>query len=188
ANLAKGGLAVLGYVRKAARKTELKALGIQPTGDMADVFACDIVITMVSDDAAAHEIVFGDGSSAGRGLALGLKPGALHLSMSTISPTLSSTIAAEHVRHGQTYVAAPGFGNPDAAKARELYVIAAGEPDQIERVRPLFDLLGHRTFVIGNEPASANLVKLAGNAMTATTLEALAEVLALLRKRGVAPE
>ena len=188
ANLASGGLAVLGYVRKPKRNAELKALGIQPTNDVADLFGCDVVITMVPDDAAAHEIVFGDGSSAGRGLAAGLKPGALHLSMSTISPGMSSTIAAEHVGHRQNYVAAPVFGNPDAAKARELYVIAAGKPDQIERAKPLFDLLGQHTFVIGPDPASANLVKLAGNAMTATSLEVLAEILALVRKRGVEPE
>jgi 3-hydroxyisobutyrate dehydrogenase-like beta-hydroxyacid dehydrogenase len=187
-NLAGGGFAVLGYLRHPERNADIKALGIEPTNELAELFDCDIVITMVSDDAAASEIVLGDGSPNAEGLALGLKPGALHLSMSTISPTLSSTIAAEHVRHGQMYVAAPVFGNPDAAKARKLYVIAAGEPDQIERVLPLFDFLGQRTFVIGNDPASANLVKLAGNAMTATTLEALAEVLALLRKRGVAPE
>jgi 3-hydroxyisobutyrate dehydrogenase-like beta-hydroxyacid dehydrogenase len=188
ANLASGGLAVLGYVRKPQRNAELAALGIQPTNDLADLFGCDIVISMLPDDAAAYEIVFGDGSSAGRGLAAGLKPGALHLSMSTISPGMSSTIAAEHVGRGQNYVAAPVFGNPDAAKARELYVIAAGKPGQIERARPIFDLLGQRTFVVGPDPASANLVKLAGNAMTATSLEVLAEVLALVRKRGVEPE
>jgi 3-hydroxyisobutyrate dehydrogenase-like beta-hydroxyacid dehydrogenase len=188
ANLAGAGLTVRGYLRQPKRNADLEALGIKPTNELADLFGCDIVITMVSDDAAAHEIVFGDGSPTDAGLASGLKPSALHLSMSTISPTLSSTIAAEHARHGQNYVAAPVFGNPDAAKARELYVIAAGEPDQIERVHPLFDLLGQRTFVIGNDPASANLVKLAGNAMTATALEVLAEVLALLRKRGVDPE
>jgi 3-hydroxyisobutyrate dehydrogenase-like beta-hydroxyacid dehydrogenase len=183
-----GGLMVRGYVRKPERNADLKALGIGPTNEVADLFGCDVVITMVSDDAAAHEIVFGAGKPAGEGLASGLKPGALHISMSTISPTLSSTIADEHARHGQNYVAAPVFGNPDAAKARELYIIAAGKPDQIERVSPIFDLLGQRTFVIGNDPASANLVKLAGNVMIATALEVLAEVLALLRKRGVDPE
>jgi 3-hydroxyisobutyrate dehydrogenase-like beta-hydroxyacid dehydrogenase len=187
ANLAKGGFAVLSYVRKAGRKAELKALGIQPTNDITDLFGCDVVISMVSDDAAAHEIIFGNGSS-GRGLAVGLKPGALHLSMSTISPGMSSTIAAEHMGHRQHYVAAPVFGNPDAAKARELYVIAAGKPDQIERAKPILDLLGQHTFVVGPDPASANLVKLAGNAMTATSLEVLAEILALVRKRGVEPE
>jgi 3-hydroxyisobutyrate dehydrogenase-like beta-hydroxyacid dehydrogenase len=107
--------------------------------------------------------------------------------MSTISLAMSSTIAAEHARRGQNYVAAPVFGNPDAAKARELFIIAAGPSDQIDRCRPVFDLVGQRTFLIGSNPASANLVKLAGNAMTATTLEALGEVLALLRKRGVEP-
>jgi 3-hydroxyisobutyrate dehydrogenase-like beta-hydroxyacid dehydrogenase len=101
---------------------------------------------------------------------------------------MSSSIAAEHARRGQNYVAAPVFGNPDAAKARELFIIAAGPSDQIDRCRPILDLVGQRTFLIGNNPASANLVKLAGNAMTATTLEALGEVLALLRKHGVEPE
>jgi len=186
ANLARGGLAVLGYLRKPKRKAELEALGIQPTNDLADLFGCDIVVTMVSDDAAAHEIVFGGGSSAG--LAMRLKLGALHISMSTISPGMSSTIAAGHVGHNQHYVAAPVFGNPDAAKARELYIVAAGKPDQIERARSLFDLIGQHTFVVGTDPASANLVKLAGNAMTATSLEVLAEILALVRKRGVEPE
>jgi 3-hydroxyisobutyrate dehydrogenase-like beta-hydroxyacid dehydrogenase len=187
-NLVKGGLPVLGFVRKSNRNAELEALGIRPTNDLADLFGCDVVITMVSDDAAAHEIVFGGGSSAGQGLAAGLKPGAVHISMSTVSPGLSSTLAAEHVGHHQHYVAAPVFGNPDAAKARELYVIAAGKPGEIERARPIFELLGQRIFVVGPDPASANLVKLAGNAMMATALEMLAESLALVRKRGVAPE
>src|SRR6476646_2400574 len=188
ANLAGGGFAVLGYLRNPERNADIKALGVEPTNKLAELFDCDIVITMVSDDAAAREIVLGDGSPNGEGLASGLKPGALHISMSTISPTLSSTIADEHARHGQHYVAAPVFGNPDAAKARELYIIAAGKPDQIERVSSIFALLGQRTFVIGNDPASANLVKLAGNVMTATALEVLAEVLAFLRKGGAAPE
>jgi 3-hydroxyisobutyrate dehydrogenase-like beta-hydroxyacid dehydrogenase len=188
ANLAAGGRTVVGYLREPERNAQLQALGIKPTNKLADLFECKIVITMLPDDAAAHEIVFGDGSPTGEGLASGLKPGALHVSMSTISPALSSSIAAKHARCSQNYVAAPVFGNPDAAKARELYVIAAGEPDQIERAWPLFDLLGQRTFVIGSDPASANLVKLAGNVMTATTLEVLAEVFALLRKRSVEPE
>ena len=185
ANLAAGGRAVIGYLRQPERNAELQALGIKPTNKLTDLFDCDIVITMLPDDAAAHEIVFGGSSPAG--LASGLKPGALHLSMSTISPTMSSSIAAEHARRGQNYVAAPVFGNPDAAKERELYVIAAGQSDQLDRCRSIFDLVGQRTFLIGSNPASANLVKLAGNAMTATTLEALGEVLALLRKRGVEP-
>jgi 3-hydroxyisobutyrate dehydrogenase-like beta-hydroxyacid dehydrogenase len=188
ANLAAGGRAVIGYLRQPERNAELKALGIKPTNKLTDLFDCDIVITMLPDDAAAHEIVFGGSSPARAGLASGLKPGALHLSMSTISPALSSSITAEHARRGENFVAAPVFGNPDAAKARELFIIAAGRTDQVDRCRPIFDLVGQRTFVIGSDPAGANLVKLAGNAMTATSLEVLGELVALLRKRGVEPE
>lgn len=168
ANLAAGGRSVIGYLRKPERNAEMRALGLEPTNQLADVFGCDVVITMLSDDAAVHEIVFG-ASPASEGLASGLKPGALHLSMSTISPALSSVLATEHARRGQNYVAAPVFGNPDAAKARELYVIAAGPAHQIDRCRPIFDLVGQRTFVIGSDQASGNLVKLSGNAMIATT-------------------
>ena len=188
ANLAAGGRTVIGFLRQPERNAELEALGIKPTNKLADLFDCDIVITMLPDDAAAHEIVFGGSSPARAGLASGLKPGALHLSMSTISPAMSSTIAAEHARRSQDYAAAPVFGNPDAAKARELFIIAAGQSDQVDRCRPIFDLVGQRTFVIGSDPAGANLVKLAGNAMTATSLEVLGELVALLRKRGVEPE
>ena len=80
------------------------------------------------------------------------------------------------------------FGNPDAAKARQLFIIAAGAPADVERCRPLLDILGQRTFVVADNPAHANLIKLAGNMLTATTLEALAEIVALIRKRGLDPK
>jgi 3-hydroxyisobutyrate dehydrogenase-like beta-hydroxyacid dehydrogenase len=108
--------------------------------------------------------------------------------MSTISTATAAHLASEHARYGQGYVAAPVFGNPDAAKARQLFMVAAGVPVDVERCRPLLDNLGQRTFVIGHDPAHANLVKLLGNMLTATTLEMLGEVVALVRKRGLDPK
>jgi 3-hydroxyisobutyrate dehydrogenase-like beta-hydroxyacid dehydrogenase len=108
--------------------------------------------------------------------------------MSTISTAAASDLARAHARHGQGYVAAPVFGNPDAAKARELFIVAAGAPADVERCRPLIDALGQRTFILGADPAHANLVKLLGNMMTATTLEMLGEAVALLLKRGLDPK
>jgi len=107
--------------------------------------------------------------------------------MSTISTAAASELASEHAMNEQGYVAAPVFGNPDAAKARQLYVVAAGAAADVERCRPLFDSLGQQTFVVGNDPAQANLIKLLGNVMTATTLEMLGEVVAVIRKRGLDP-
>ncbi len=142
---------------------------------------------MLPDDAAVREIVFGREAVGLDGLALGLRPGAVHLSMSTISTAAASELASEHVSNEQGYVAAPVFGNPDAAKARQLYIVAAGAAADVERCRPLFDSLGQQTFVVGNDPAQANLIKLLGNVMTATTLEMLGEVVAVIRKRGLDP-
>jgi 3-hydroxyisobutyrate dehydrogenase-like beta-hydroxyacid dehydrogenase len=97
-------------------------------------------------------------------------------------------LASEHARNGQGYVAAPVFGNPDAAKARQLFIVAAGAAADVERCQPIFDALGQRTFVIGPRPEEANLTKLLGNMMSATALEMLAEVVAVVRKRGLDPQ
>jgi 3-hydroxyisobutyrate dehydrogenase-like beta-hydroxyacid dehydrogenase len=188
ANLAAAGCRVLAYVRRPARSEELAALGVKSVTNLDKVLDCEIVISMLPDDAAVREVVFGRHQFGPDGLAMGLAPGAIHLSMSTISPQTASELAAEHSRLGQGYVAAPVFGNPDAARARELFIIAAGAAADIERCRPLLDVLGQKTFVIGSEPAAANLTKLAGNVMTAATLEILGEVLALARKRGLDPD
>jgi 3-hydroxyisobutyrate dehydrogenase-like beta-hydroxyacid dehydrogenase len=108
--------------------------------------------------------------------------------MSTISTACASQLSAEHARHGQGYVAAPVFGNPDAAKARQLFIVTAGVPADVVRCQPIFDCLGQRTFVVGTDPQEANLIKLLGNMMTATALEMLAEATAVVRKRGMDPQ
>jgi 3-hydroxyisobutyrate dehydrogenase-like beta-hydroxyacid dehydrogenase len=143
---------------------------------------------MLPDDGAVRDVVFGHAVSGMSGLASGLTRGAIHLSMSTISSAAASHFASEHARRGQGYVAAPVFGNPDAAAARQLFIVAAGVPADVERCRPLFDSLGQQTFVIGSDPAQANLIKLLGNMMTATALEMLGEAVALIRKRGFDPK
>ena len=129
------------HVRRPEQQGKLAALGLKPTTDIADLFDCEVVISMLPDDAAVREIVFGREEIGLGGLAQGLRPGAVHLSMSTISTTAASELASEHAINGQGYVAAPVFGNPDAAKARQLYIVAAGAAADVERCRPLFDSL-----------------------------------------------
>ena len=185
ANLAAAGSSVIAYVRRAEQMEKVAALGLEPSTQIAAVYDCEFVISMLPDDAAVREVVFGRPDRGSDGLAKGMIPGTIHLSMSTISTAAASELGDEHARHGQGYVAAPVFGNPDAAKGRQLFVIAAGPPADVERCQPIFDVLGQQTFRVGSAPATANLVKLAGNAMSAATLEILGEVLALARKHGL---
>jgi 3-hydroxyisobutyrate dehydrogenase-like beta-hydroxyacid dehydrogenase len=187
ANLAAAGRQVVAYIRRPKQAGKLTALGLKPTTNFADLFDCEVVISMLPDDAAVREIVFGREAIGVDGLAAGLRPGAVHLSMSTISTAVASELASEHALNRQGYVAAPVFGNPDAAKARQLYIVTAGAAADVERCRPLLDSIGQKTFVVGSDPAQANLVKLFGNMMTATTLEVLGEIAAVFRKRGLDP-
>ena len=186
-NLLATGRPVIAYVRRADRIGQLEAIGLRVTTNISDLLDCHVVISMLPDDAALRDVVFGRSDDDLDGLAAGLMPGAIHLSMSTISTAAASLAAAEHARHGQGYVAAPVFGNPEAAKARQLFIIAAGSPADVEFCQPIFDSLGQRTFVVSADPQEANLMKLLGNMMSATALEMLGEVIAVMRKRGIDP-
>jgi 3-hydroxyisobutyrate dehydrogenase-like beta-hydroxyacid dehydrogenase len=188
ANLAAAGHRVTAYVRRPDQMEKLVALGLKPTMEITKLFDCEIVISMLPDDTAVRDVVLGRECLGINGLAAGLKRGAIHLSMSTIGTSTASDLAREHVRHCQGYVAAPVFGNPDAAKARQLFIVAAGAQADVERCQPIFDSLGQKTFVIGADPGHANLIKLLGNMMTATTLEMLGEVVAVALKRGLDPK
>jgi 3-hydroxyisobutyrate dehydrogenase-like beta-hydroxyacid dehydrogenase len=188
ANLAAAGRPVIAYVRRPDQIAQLEAINLRPTTDIGDLLDCEVVISMLPDDDAVREVVFGRRADNVDGLAAGLIPGAIHISMSTISTAAASLMAGEHARLGQGYVAAPVFGNPDAARARQLFIVAAGVPADVARCQPIFDILGQRTFVVGTDPQGANLVKLLGNMMSATALEMLGEVVAVVRKRGLDPQ
>jgi 3-hydroxyisobutyrate dehydrogenase-like beta-hydroxyacid dehydrogenase len=119
------------------------------------------------------------------GIVANLAKGAIHLSMSTISVALSKELAEAHAKAGQRFVAAPVFGRPDMAAAAKLFIVAAGDPATIAACQPLFDALGQKTIPIGTEPSAANLVKLSGNFLLASVIEALGEAIALVGKAGV---
>jgi 3-hydroxyisobutyrate dehydrogenase-like beta-hydroxyacid dehydrogenase len=140
---------------------------------------------MLADDHAVEQMAFGTKDSTG--VVSALDASGIHVSMSTISVALSDRLNDAHRSKGSGYVAAPVFGRPAAAEAQQLAIVAAGPPETIERCRPLFDAMGQRTFVVGEKPSSANLVKLIGNFMIASMLETLGEAFALGRKGGLDP-
>ena len=177
-NLIEDGHQVVVYDRDPKRAAALT--GARAATQLADFATCDVVLTSLPDDDALAAVALEPDGLAGV-----LAPGAVHISTSTVSPAVSSRVAEEHARHGQDYIAAPVLGNPDFARERKLFVLAAGPRAALEKVRPLLERLGQRLFVIGEDAASANLVKLAANALTATTLECMGEVFALLQKGGV---
>jgi len=180
ANLIKAGHEVTVYNRTASKMKALVDQGAHPAAKVTDACRGEAVITMLADDGAVESIAFGD-----EGVTGGLGKGAIHISMSTISVALSERLAAAHAVAGQRFVAAPVFGRPEAAAAAKLFIVAAGAPDAVEACLPLFEALGQKTFNFGNNPQDANLVKLSGNFLIASTIEALGEAMALVGKAGI---
>lgn len=143
----------------------------------------DAVITMLFDDAANEEVLFG-----ANGLLDALSPGALHISCSTISVALSERLAAEHARRGVQFVAAPVFGRPNVAAEGRLWIVMAGEESAVERARPLLQPMARGITVVGREPQQAHAVKLGGNFLISTMIQSLSEAFVYAEGQGINPE
>ena len=179
-NLLKAKHEVSIYNRTAGKTENLVRLGANAPGEISMVSMSDAVITMLANDAAVEDVVFGNS-----GVLKSLPINAVHISCSTISVTLSKRLAEAHQAAGQHFLAAPVFGRPDAASAGKLFVVVAGKAGIIESCMPLFEAIGQRTFVMSETPEAANLVKLSGNFLIAAVIEALGEAIALIGKGGV---
>jgi 3-hydroxyisobutyrate dehydrogenase-like beta-hydroxyacid dehydrogenase len=140
----------------------------------------DAVVSMLADDQAVSDVVFGE-----QGIAAGLPKGAIHISSSTISVPFARKLTEEHRRREQTFVSSPVFGRPEAAEAKKLIVLLAGEKAAIQRCRPLAEAIGRETFIVGEDPWQGNALKLCGNFMIASMLETFSEAFAVMRKSGI---
>ena len=181
-NLIKAGHPLMVYNRTRSRAQALAAVGATVSETPAAACTAGVVATMLAEDAAVEAVVFGE-----HGILAGLPRGGVHISHSTISVSLSRRVAEAHRERGQFYIAAPVFGRPDAAHAARLIVVAAGPAEAVARCRAVLEVIGRKLLVIGEDAPAANTVKLSGNFLIASMLEAFGESFALLRKSGVEP-
>ncbi len=181
-NLIRAHHDVMVYNRSRGAADVLGKEGAKVADSPAEAGGQEIVISMLANDSAVEAVVLGaDGALEG------MPRGALHISMSTISPHLSRRMAAAHKERGQQYLAAPVFGRPEAAAAAELLIVAAGAKSALEKAKPVLALIGQRTFEVGERPEDANLIKLFGNFLITCVLESLGEVFAVGRKAEIDP-
>lgn len=178
--LVAAGHRVTVFNRSRAIADELGAAGAI-VGDTAAaaVRGAEVAITMLADDAAVQAVWLDTG------LASQLPRGAVHANMATTSVPMARSLAAAHAAHGGQYVSAPVFGRPPVAAQGQIDVIAAGPEAALATCRPLFDAMAKQVFVVGEDPARANAVKIARNFMMGNVIHALAESTALVRRFGV---
>jgi 3-hydroxyisobutyrate dehydrogenase-like beta-hydroxyacid dehydrogenase len=182
ANLLKAGHRVRAWDRSAAALRALQEQGAEIAADAQDAFRGDALFSMLPNDDVIRDVFI-----AGRMQPAGGSP--VHVNMATASVKLAKELAAYHSAQGVPYVAATVWGRPDVAAAGKLSIVAAGDPEAIKRVQPLLDVIGQKTWRMGDEPSRANVAKIAGNLMVACAIEAIAEAAALVRAHDMsAPE
>lgn len=144
----------------------------------------DVVITMLPSDAVLDKVAL----DAETGLIANMQPGMVHAVMGTHGVAIIQKLTKLHSEADQTFIAAHVLGRPDLAASGQLSIVPAGDPATVERLQPLFDVLGKQTFVAGTEPHAASAVKIANNFVLGCAIEAMGESMALVRKLGVEPE
>ena len=139
-----------------------------------DVCIGDAVITMLAVDDSVQSVVLGPG-----GIVDALAQDTIHICMATISPDLAKRLHQAHAERRQVYISAPVLGRPEAAATGRMFVLAAGAKTPIKRCQPLFDAMAQRTFVAGDEPWMANLLKVCNNFLVTAAIESMARAMAL---------
>lgn len=181
ANLIKADHQVVVWNRSPAAAEPLVALGAVAATTPVQAFDVELVISMLADDTSTRAVLLDSGALASA------KAGLVHLSMATLSTALVTELVELHREQGVEFVAAPVFGRTDVAAAGKLNILVAGPEAAIAKAQPVLDVLGQKTWPLGDDPLRAVAVKIAGNFMIASAIEAMGESTALVKTYGVAP-
>lgn len=179
-----GGHELLVYNRTAGKAADLAKAGAKVAGSVAEVCTDrELVISMVADDTALEAVTLGPG-----GVREHLATGAIYCSMGTHSAGAIQAVDAALKANGQTFVAAPVLGRPDAAAAGQIVIVCGGPADALKKCDPAFSVMGRKTMEAASAPEAAIAIKLANNFVLGCAVETMAEAFALVRKYGVQPQ
>ncbi|MBC9714905.1 NAD(P)-dependent oxidoreductase [Streptomyces sp. TRM66268-LWL] len=178
-NLVKAGHDVVVWNRSDAPAEELVAAGARRAASVTEALRTPVVFSLLSDDRAVTQTFLDSGVLAQA------PAGTVHVNLATVSADLARRAGEVHAEHGVGYVAAPVFGRVPVAEAGALNILAAGEAELIDRVQPFFDVIGSRTWRLGDRPEQANIVKILGNYLIACAIQSLGEAVSLAEAAGV---
>ena len=160
--------------RSASFATEMQCQIAQTPEALAS--ACDIVITMLADDAASQDVYLGES-----GLLKG-KKAKVFIEMSTVSPNWINRLQSQSSR--AAIIDAPVSGATQAAQAGKLMIMVGGSEEIAQPLLPIFDALGEKTIILGKQSAGATM-KLAINSVIHSLNQAAAESLNLAQAAGI---
>jgi 3-hydroxyisobutyrate dehydrogenase-like beta-hydroxyacid dehydrogenase len=182
-NLQRAGYPLVVWNRSADKAGPLLAGGARVArSPAAAAEGADIVISSLADDASLRAVV-----SGADGVLAGLRPGAIHVGTSTVSPDLSDELAGTHAAAGGQYVAGPVVGRVPAAEAAQLVTFVAGDAAAIDTVRGVITTYAPMMLVVGQRQGQASVTKLIANFLGASAMDLIGQVLAWSEKAGLPP-
>jgi 2-hydroxy-3-oxopropionate reductase len=181
-NLLRAGYPLVVHNRSRPAVDQLVAEGAVDGGSARGVAEqSDVVITMLPDTPDVERVTFGPD-----GLAEGFRPGAVLVDMSTISPVATRAMAARLQERGVRMLDAPVSGGQRGAEEGTLSIMVGGDAETVERVQPLFRVLGKNIVHVG--PTGAGQVcKACNQLVVALGILAVSEALVLAQRSGVDP-
>ncbi len=181
ANLARAGyeLTVFNRTRERAEAWAAEHGGHVAGSPREAAERSEIVITMVVDGAQVEAMLLGDD-----GALAGAREGALFVDMSTIAPADARRLDATLREHGHGFVDAPVTGSSPKAEAGTLTIMCGGEQADVERARPLFEVMGEK-IVHAGAAGQGQAVKVLSQGVTAVNCATLAQAIAVGRRSGL---
>ena len=179
-NLLKAGYPVVVHSRSPGPVLEVEKQGAKTASSPSEVAAAaDVVITMLPDTPDVEKVL-----TAENGVFAGMRPGALIIDMSTISPVVTRRLAAEAERRGAMMLDAPVSGGDIGAINATLSIMVGGPETAFQRALPIFEALGKSVVRIG-ESGAGQICKACNQLVAAQTIQAVSEALVLAAKAGV---
>lgn len=182
-NLLRAGLKVSIFTRTRAKCEQLLAEGARWCDSPASVAACsDCIITMVSDSPDVEAVYLGD-----NGVCQTLRAGSLCIDMSTVSPQVAREVDKCVRDRDAAFLDAPVSGGKTGAHAGTLAIMVGGEEIDVDRARPVFDILG-KSVVHCGPVGNGQLTKLCNQILCGLNLLAVCEATVFARRVGLDPE
>ena len=182
-NLIKAGFDLTVWNRTTSRMDEIVSAGAAAGASAADVASrSDVTISMLTDSPVVEEVVLGD-----KGIMEGAKRGSVLIDMSTISPSVTRTIAGRLAEKGVHMLDTPVSGSLPGAISATLSVMVGGDEEVFDRCLPILDAMGGQVTYCGPN-GMGQTTKLANQIIGLGTLNAVCEGLVFAVKAGGNPE
>lgn len=178
ANLIAAGHSVTVWNRTPSRAEGLDAMTVGTAHDIGP--ASDIVFVCVSDTPDVAEVVFGED-----GVIHGMTEGDVLVDHSTISPVATREFAGQAAELGIDWIDAPVSGGSEGAERGTLAVMAGGDEETLERVRPFIAAYSTSIVHVGEEPGSGQMVKAVNQVLVVLNQLAASEALLLADAAGL---